>query len=46
MMFDLLFVVGVLGALNSERPHVVGPSRWSIYEKLVPATQAWRELVR
>ncbi len=43
---DLLLVVGVPGALGGERPRVVGPSRWSIYEKLVPATQAWRELVR
>lgn len=43
---DLLLVVGVPGGLGGERPRVVGPGRWSIYEKLVPATQAWRELIR
>jgi hypothetical protein len=43
---DVLLVVGVPGGLGGEKPRVVGPSRWSIYEKLLPATQGWRERVR
>ena len=33
---DVLLVVGVPGGLGGEKPRLVGPSRWSIYEKLLP----------
>jgi len=43
---DLMLVVGVPGGLGNGERRTVGPTQWSLYQQLLPATQAWRELVR